>query len=273
MKINTEKTIRVAIYARVANGEQIDIDRKVGVCLEYAKRISNHSIVAKYTDLNQSGRIAIDRDGFQEMLLDAEKGIFDLIVACDLYDFSRTATEALYYLQKLKQINIDVCFIGGRINTDDPNAELSLTLMAALQQDESRRQSQRVKYGQMMSRANGTIFGTGNVLGYDKVDGNYVINPAQAEIVRMIFSQCIDGVGVRKICNSLEEKGKLTSTGKSVWRPTTVARILKNPVYCGKVFYPRSNEIVDGTHEPIITLEDFERAQQILKERSKKYGE
>ena len=175
-------------------------------------------------------------------------------------------------MHDLKGMGITVYFISDNIRTDNPDDEFRMLMMASLQQEESRRQSQRVKFGQIKSRANGTIFGTGNVLGYDKVDGNYVIDPTQAETVRMIFSLCIDGVGIRKICNNLEENGKLTSTGKSVWRPTTVARILKNPVYCGKIFYPSSNEIVVGTHEPIITLEDFERVQQILKERSKNYG-
>ena len=73
MKINTEKTIRVAIYARVANGEQIDIDRKIRVCSEYIEHIPNHTIVAKYTDLNKSGRNISDRSGFQQMLFDIRK--------------------------------------------------------------------------------------------------------------------------------------------------------------------------------------------------------
>lgn len=144
--------------------------------------------------------------------------------------------------------------------------------MAALEQDESRKQSERIKRGHEFSRAKGTVFGTGNVLGYDKIDGNYVINSDQAETVRMIFKHCINGVGIRKICATLETQGKLTSTGKSVWRPTTVSRILKNPVYCGKIRYSRSDEIIDGSHEPIISIEDFDKVQQILKERSKNYG-
>ena len=272
MNTNTEKTIRVAIYARVANGEQFDIDRKIEMCSEYAEHNPNRTIVAKYTDLNKSGRTFNDRSGFQQMMVDAQNGIFDEILVCEMHDFSRNLSDVIYNTEYFKTMGVDVFFIGDNIRTGDCDAELRMVLMASLQQDERRKQSQRVKFGQERSRAKGTVFGTGNVLGYDKVDGNYVINPAQAETVRMIFNLCIDGVGVRKICNNLEENGKLTSTGKSVWQPTTVARILKNPVYCGKIFYPRSNEMVDGTHEPIISLEDFERVQQILKERSKNYG-
>lgn len=272
MKINTEKNIRVAIYARVANADQLDLDRKVAMCSKYVEHIPNHTIVAKYTDLNKSGRTISDRSGFQQMMLDAKNGMFDEIWVHELHDFSRNLSDVLYRTEELKQMGVTVCFISYGIRTDNSDGQFRILMMASLAQDESRRQSERVKFGQECSRAKGTIFGTGNVLGYDKVDGNYVINLDQAETVRMIFSLCIDGVGIRKICNNLEENGKLTSTGKSVWRPTTVARILKNPVYCGKIFYPSSNEIVVGTHEPIITLEDFERVQQILKERSKNYG-
>ena len=273
MNNNTEKTIRVAIYARVANGEQIDIDRKIRVCSEYIEHIPNHTIVAKYTDLNKSGRNISDRSGFQQMLFDAKNGMFDLIVVCELNDFSRNVSDVIYRMHDLKGMGITVYFISDNIRTDNPDDEFRMLMMASLQQEESHRQSQRVKFGQMKSRANGTIFGTGNVLGYDKVDGNYVIDPTQAETVRMIFKHCIDGVGIRKICSTLEAQGKLTSTGKSVWRPTTVSRILKNPVYCGKIRYSRSDEIIDGSHEPIVSIEDFDKVQQILMERGKKYGE
>ena len=271
MNTNTEKTIRVAIYACLSNKTQV-LCRKVDMCSEYTEHIPNHIIVTKYIDIDKASQNIADRGIFQQMLRDAEVGAFDLIVVYEMTEFSRKMSEVLHYVQRFENMGISLYFIKDNIRTGDHNSEFRLRLMTELQQDESRRQSERIKYGQMMSRANGTIFGTGNVLGYDKVDGNFVINPAQAETVRMVFSLCIDGVGIRKICNSLEKNGKLTSTGKSVWRPTTVTRILKNPVYCGKIFYPRSNEIIDGTHEPIISLEDFERTQQILKERSKNYG-
>ena len=70
-----------------------------------------------------------------------------------------------------------------------------------------------------------------------------------------------------KVMATLKEQGKLTSTGKSDWQQTTVSRILKNPVYYGKVCYPRSNEIVDGTHEPIVSEETFVKANQMMRER------
>ena len=263
----TEKTTRVAIYARVANADQLYLDRKVEMCSEYAEHTPNRTVVAKYTDLNKSGRTVTDRSGFQQMMLDAQNGMFDEIWVHELHDFSRNLSDVFYRTKDLKEMGVTVYFIDYGIRTDNSDGEFRLALMASFAQDESRKQSQRVKFGQERSRAKGTIFGTGNVLGYDKVDGNYVINPDQAETVRMIFDLCINGYGLGKICNALKEQGKLTSTGKSNWQQTTVSRILKNPVYYGKVCYPRSNEIVDGTHEPIVSEETFVKANQMVRER------
>ena len=263
----TEKTTRVAIYARTADADQQYLDRKLEMCSEYAERIPNCTIVAKYTDLNKSGRTISDRSGFQQMMLDAQNGMFDEIWVHELHDFSRNLSDVLYRTEDLKEMGVTVYFIDYGIRTDNPDGQFRIVMMASFAQDESRRQSERIKHGHELSRAKGTIFGTGNVLGYDKVNGNYVINPDQAETVRMIFDLCIKGYGAGKICNALKEQGKLTSTGKSDWQQTTVSRILKNPVYYGKVCYPRSNEIVDGTHEPIVSEETFVKANQMVRER------
>lgn len=267
MKTNTEKTTRVAIYARVANADQLYLDRKVEMCSKYAERIPNCTIVAKYTDLNKSGRTVSDRSGFQQMMLDAQNGMFDEIWVHELHDFSRNLSEVCCYADELNRMGVAIYFISYGIRTDNSDGKFHIAMMASFQQDESRRQSERIKHGQECSRAKGTIFGTGNVLGYDKVDGKYFINPDQAETVRMIFDLCIKGYGAGKICNALKEQGKLTSTGKSAWQQTTVARILKNPLYYGKICYPSSNEIVDGTHEPIVSEETFIKANQMMRER------
>ena len=266
MNTNTEKTIRVAIYARLSNKTH-ELGRKLAMCSEYTEHIPNHIIVTKYIDIDKASQNIADRSIFQQMLRDAEVGAFNLIVVYEMTEFSRKMSEVIHYIQRFENMGISLCFIRDNIRTGDHDSEFRLRLLTELQQDESRRQSERVKFGQECSRAKGTIFGTGNVLGYDKVDGNYVINPDQAETVRMIFDLCIKGYGAGKICNALKEQGKLTSTGKSDWQQTTVSRILKNPVYYGKVCYPRSNEIVDGTHEPIVSEETFVKANQMVRER------
>lgn len=267
MNTKYKNITRVAIYARTADADQHYLDRKVEMCSERAEHTPNRTVVAKYTDLNKSGRTFRDRNGFQQMMLDAQNGMFDEIWVHELHDFSRNLSEVFYRTKDLKEMGVTVYFIDCGIRTDDSDGDFRLALMASFAQDESRRQSQRIKHGQECSRAKGTIFGTGNVLGYDKVDGCYVINREQAETVSLIFDLCIKGYSTSEICNALTEQGKLTSTGKTVWQRTTVVRILQNPVYYGKIRYPRSNEIVDGCHEPIISEEVFNKANQMKHER------
>ena len=169
---------------------------------------------------------------------------------------------------------------------NDDDGELRLTIMATLAQNESKKTSMRVKAGQMVSFQNGVIYGTGNVLGYDKVGPEYVINEAQAKTVRKIFDMYLAGNGSQKIKKQLEKDGDLTAMGKSLWHYATISHILKNRLYCGELEYRKEyvpdyleqkraknngeldRIIVEGKHQPIVTKEEFERVQRMLEEKT-----
>ena len=120
---------------------------------------------------------------------------------------------------------------------NDEDGELRLTIMATLAQNESKKTSLRVKAGQMVSFQNGVIYGNGNVLGYDKVGPEYVINEVQAKTVRKIFDMYIAGKGYQKIKKQLEMDGDLTALGKKLWHFTTIGHVLQNRLYCGELEY------------------------------------
>ena len=164
------------------------------------------------------------------------------------------------------------------------DGELRLTIMATLAQNESKKTSMRVKAGQMVSFQNGVVYGTGNVLGYDKVGPEYVINEVQAKTVRKIFDMYLAGNGSQKIKKQLEKDGDLTAMGKSLWHYATISHILKNRLYCGELEYRKEyvpdyleqkraknngeldRIIVEGKHQPIVTKEEFERVQKLIEE-------
>ena len=168
---------------------------------------------------------------------------------------------------------------------NDDDGELRLTIMATLAQNESKKTSMRVKAGQMVSFQNGVIYGTGNVLGYDKVGPEYVINEAQAKTVRKIFDMYLAGNGSQKIKRQLEKDGDLTAMGKSLWHYATISHILKNRLYCGELEYRKEyvpdyleqkraknngeldRIIVEGKHQPIVTKEEFEKVQKLIEEK------
>lgn len=114
----------------------------------------------------------------------------------------------------MKEYGVEVFFLNDNIKTFDGDGELRLTIMATLAQDESRKTSIRVKAGQETSMQNGVFYGNGNILGYDRVGKEMVINPEQAKTVRMIYDMYLSGMGVTTIQYELEKAGRLDGTGK-----------------------------------------------------------
>lgn len=131
------------------------------------------------------------------MIEDARDGRFDLIVTREVSRFARNTVDALQETRRLKKIGVEVYFTEDNIWTfNDEDGELKLTIMATLAQNESKKTSQRVKAGQMISFQNGVFYGTGNILGYDKVGKDLIVNEEQAEIVRFIYSEYLNGKGL-----------------------------------------------------------------------------
>ena len=103
---------------------------------------------------------------------------------------------ALLETRKLKKIGVEVYFTEDNIWTfNDEDGELKLTIMAILAQDESKKTSQRVKAGQKISFLNGVFYGTGNILWYDRVGSDMIINEEQAKTVRIIYDMFLKGKG------------------------------------------------------------------------------
>ena len=281
----TQGKRRVAIYARVSTEHEAQLSALENQKDWYKPILESNpewELVQMYIDEGITGTPASKRSQFLRMIEDAEDGNFDLILTRDVPRFARNTVDTLQYTRKLKAIGVEVYFLNDNIKTFDGDGELRLTIMATLAQDESRKTSIRVKSGQKTSMEKGTFYGNGNILGYDRVNKDMVINPEQAQTVRMIFDWYLDGWGIRKIQFELEKLGRLTATGKKNWHAATVGHILKNPFYCGTIIYRKQyvpdyleqkkinnyGEVeqirIQGTHEAIVTEEEFNRVQQIM---------
>lgn len=284
------KQRKVAVYARVSTEHEAQLSALENQKDWYKPIIAQHpewDIVRMYTDEGITGTSAQKRPQFMKMIEDAGDGEFDLILTREVARFARNTVDTLQYTRSLKAKGVEVFFINDNIKTFDGDGELRLTIMATLAQDESRKTSIRVKCGQQTSMDNGVFYGNGNILGYDRVGKNMVINPEQAKTVRMIYDWYLDGVGIRAIKFRLEQAGRLTATGKSNWHESNISKILQNSFYCGIITYHKEytpdfleqkkirnfGEIeltkTRGTHEPIITEEEFERVQEMIAKRRK----
>ena len=90
--------------------------------------------------------------------------------------FARNTVDTLVMTRELKNYGVEVYFVEDNIWTMDGDGELRLTIMATLAQEESRKISERVRAGQKISRDMDVLYGSGNIIGYDRVDGTYIIN-------------------------------------------------------------------------------------------------
>lgn len=193
---------RVVIYARVSTEHESQLFALQNQLDWYKPLLSMHpewTFIRSYVDEGITGTSAQKRPQFIKMLANAEKGEFNLILTREVSRFARNTVDTLQYTRQLKTMSVEVFFINDNIRTFDGDGELRLTIMATLAQDESRKTSIRVKSGQQTSMENGTFYGNGNILGYDRKGKELVINPEQARTVRKIYDWYLDGWGIRKI--------------------------------------------------------------------------
>ena len=189
---------KVVFYGRVSTEHEAQMSALGNQMQWYddvATRFPNWTVVDKYIDEGITGTQARKRPSFMRMVKDGKTDKFDLIVTREVCRFARNTVDTLTYTRELRNIGVEVYFVDDNIWTLESDGELRLSIMATLAQEESRKVSDRVKAGQAISRQNGTLYGCGNILGYDlkrNIDdkGNwnpsentYVINPEQAETV------------------------------------------------------------------------------------------
>lgn len=304
------RPLRVKVYARVSTEHESQVSALENQKEWYKSQIFQNWIFNPdkdmYVDKGITGTSAKNRDSFLEMIEDAKREDcdFDIIITREVSRFARNVEETFRYTRELREDGIGVFFISDNIWSfdDSPEGLIKLSIMSSLAQGESKKISERVVAGQVVSREFGQPYGNGNILGYNRVEYDkklidprtgdfykttftYVVNEVQAETVRQIFKLCIEGLGSKRIKRILMEEGHKTATGTTKWQESTINRILNNPTYMGYNAYGKSRvvdflsheveyehdirklELVKGDWEPIISEEDWYLAYE---ERNKR---
>jgi len=279
---------KIAAYCRVST-DKADQANSFGSQQKYFKeyigRMPEYELVEIFADEGTSGTSTKKRAAFNRMIEDAFQGKFGLIITKEISRFARNTLDSIYYTRELKKRGVGVFFLNDNINTLDPDAELRLTIMSSIAQEESRKTSERVKWGQKRRMEQGVVFGR-SMLGYDVRDGKMYINPDGARVVRLIFGKFVnEQKGTHVIARELREAGIKPMRVKE-WQNTVILRIIRNEKYCGDLVqkktitpdylshdkkYNRGEEafvFIKDHHEPIISREMFEAANKILDERA-----
>ena len=227
---------KVAAYCRVSTDLSDQLHSLAAQIKYFTEYISEHDgwdLVEVYYDEGITGTSVKKRDAFNRMISDCENGKIELIITKEVSRFARNTVDTLCFTRKLTALGIRVIFMNDGIDTSDKDGELRLTIMASIAQEESRKISERVKWGIRRKMEDGWVYGYCAMLGYRTRDGKLEIVPEEAEIVKRIFhSYVYEGKGCHTIANELNAAGLLTVRGK-MWREDGVCRILKNDKYVG----------------------------------------
>ena len=291
--LNQERKIqhtkrKVAAYCRVStdNEDQANsFESQQRYFRQYIERNPDWELYEVFADEGISGTNTKKRKEFNRMIACAKNGDFDLIVTKEISRFARNTLDSIFYTRDLKKHGVGVIFLNDNINTLDGDAELRLAIMSSIAQEESRKTSERVKWGQKRQMEQGVVFGR-SMLGYDVKDGKMYINEEGAKVVRLIFHKFVnEGKGTHVIARELREEGIQPMRVKE-WQNTVILRVIRNEKYCGdlvqkKTYTPDflSHEkkvnlgqeefvIIKDHHEPIISRELFDKANRMLDEKS-----
>ena len=279
---------RVAAYCRVSTDSEDQansFESQRTFFRQYIERNPDWELYAIFADEGISGTNTKKRKEFNRMIECAKNGDIDLIITKEISRFARNTLDSIFYTRDLKKHGVGVIFLNDNIYTLDGDAELRLAIMSSIAQEESRKTSERVKWGQKRQMEQGVVFGR-SMLGYDVKDGKMTINEEGAKIVRLIFHKFVDeGKGTHVIARELREEGIKPMRVKE-WQNTVILRVIRNEKYCGDLVqkktytpdflshekkYNRGQEefvIIKDHHEPIISRELFDKANRILDAKS-----
>lgn len=284
---------RVAAYCRVSTDKEDQansFESQQHYFMNYIEKQVDWQLQKIYADEGLSGTSTKKRIAFRAMIQAAREGQLDLIVTKEVSRFSRNILDTIAYTRELKQLGVGVYFANDGINTMEPDAELRLSIMGSIAQEESRKTSDRVKWGQTRRMEQGVVFGR-SLLGYDVKKGQIEINKEGANVVQLIFDQYINQrKGSGSIARALNEAGIASSRGNVRWSASTVVKILKNEKYCGDLIQKKTytpdylshakkynngqveQVVLRDHHAPIIDRELWEIAQLELARRRTKHG-
>ena len=285
--------LRVTYYARVSTEKEEQKNSLENQDTYYRNKIlENHNwtLVPGYTDRGITGTSTKKRNDFNDMIQDGLNDMYDLIITKEVCRFARNTLDTLQLTRSLLSKGKGVYFELDNINTLETEGELRLTIMASLAQDESRRISERVKFGFSRAIEKGKVLGNNAIWGYEKNNCKLALNEDEAKIVKRIYEIYAAGdIGIRKIGKELAKEGIYTRDGE-VFAYSTIKNILTNPKYKG--FYSgNKTRVIDFMTKQRVTLgeeevveykttEDivpqivddkiWERCNQIFKERSER---
>lgn len=259
----------IAIYVRVSTQEQAkdgySVDEQLDRLRKYCEA-HDWKLTKEYPDPGYSGA-KLDRPAIQQLIKDVQEGKISKVLVYKLDRLSRSQKDTLYLIEDVFLANnVDFVSMTENFDTSTPFGKAMIGVLSVFAQLEREQIKERMNMGKAGRAKEGRWMGSCKApIGYRYIEGNLVVDPYEADIVKTIFEKYASGSGVVSIRNYLEKKGYKSSYG--VITKPTIYFILHNPVYIGKITY--SGETYEGIHDAIISEELFNKCQERFEKNKK----
>ena len=282
---------KAAAYCRVSTDHSDQLESLETQKSHYESLIQLHTeweFAGLYYDTGITGTKADIREGLQNLLTACRMGKVDLILVKSISRFSRNTTDCLSIVRELINIGVTIYFEKENINTSEMESELILSILSSMAEDESASISQNEKWSVQRRMAAGMYKMPYVPYGYQRDgDGYMIIEPNEAGVVRYIFNAVLAGQGTDAIAAALTKQHIPTRKGGK-WSGSTVREIIVNEKYVGDALFQKTYTddtfqrhinhgevktfLVSEHHAPIISRDTFERANALIRQRSKEKG-
>ena len=275
--------MKAAAYARYSTDLQTEnsIAYQLDKIRAYCKE-NNITLCATYTDEAQSGT-NLERPGFQSLLNAAKRHDFEAVIIYDISRGSRDVGDWFTFRKTMMLLHIQVISVTQQLGDITKSNDFLLELISVgMGQTEVLNTRSKSIDGVAVKAKQGVFLGGVAPLGYDIVNGQYVINPTEAETVRTIFSMYADGYGYSAILEAI--KGATGKHGRPLGK-NSLSSILRNERYIGVYTWnkrqfklmrkwagggPNPNYVrIEDSIEPIIDKETWERLHKRMDDRKR----
>jgi site-specific DNA recombinase len=278
--------VRCAIYTRKSSDEGLEIgfnslDAQREACAAYIDSQRHEGWVAlddRYDDGGYSGG-TLERPALQRLIRDIESGRVDTVVCYKIDRLSRSLTDFAKLVDVFERNDVTFVAVTQQFNTTTSMGRLTLNILLSFAQFEREVIGERIRDKFAASRAKGLWMGGHPPLGYDIRDRKLVVNPAEAELVRLIFRRFLDLGSALLLIRELNAQGYRTKswmTQSGTFREGrpfdkgTLYNILRNRTYLGEAVH--KGRSYPGEHEPIIDRATWDRVHEVLATNAKRRG-
>lgn len=249
--------MRAVLYARFSSDNQREesITAQLRASRSYCKA-KGYTVIREYKDEAKSGTTVAGREGFQQMILDSGDNLFDVVVFHKIDRAARNEIDYYANMSRLERNGVSYEYSAEGIDTSTVNGKLTEGIKVAVAAWYSRNLSLETKKGKRETALQCKFNGGFAPLGYDIVDGRYVINETEAVAVRKIFELKANGEGYSAIIEWLNAHGYRTKRG-GFFGKNSIHDILNNKRYTGVYQYAKGTKHnPHGVNMDLIEIED-----------------